>query len=212
MKNLKIIDYNNTKVVTSTQIAEFLDLEIRSVDRLISKHCNKIAKYGEVRFEITPSNKKVYYLNENQALFLGTLSKNTDLVIEFKQAIVSAYSEAKQPKQLPILDLLKLATQELEKKEAEIKNLAQDNTTLASRQLEVKTQKEYKWKSKEIQNDRGRTINYYVTKHFFDGDYRTAHQKAKQVYRQATGVMLPHRASLMSQEQKLDYLQFLSRL
>jgi phage regulator Rha-like protein len=110
---IQLTNYYQEKAVTSTHLAELLDLEIRSVDRLITKHHDKIAKYGEVRFEITPQNKKVYYLNENQALFLGTLSRNSELVVEFKQALVTAYSQARKPRQLSTLDILELATKEI---------------------------------------------------------------------------------------------------
>lgn len=113
-------------------------------------------------------------------------------------------------KQTP-LELLKFAVAELESKEKENQKLALENTTLASRDLEVKTQKEWKWKSQELQNDRGRTINYYVNKHFFTGNYRDAHNHAKNAYKQATGVDLPN-AKSMSMEQKKDYLEFLSRI
>lgn len=110
------------------------------------------------------------------------------------------------------LEMLKMAVVELEAKEKENQLLAKENTVLATRDLEVKTQKEYKWINQEIQNDRGRTINYYVSKHFFDGDYRQAHQKAKDAYRQATGYNLPDNAKNMSIDQKKDYLLFLSRV
>jgi hypothetical protein len=114
-------------------------------------------------------------------------------------------------KQTP-LELLKFAVAELEAKEKENQKLALENTTLASRDLEVKTQKEYKWKSQELQNDRGRTINYYVNKHFFTGDYREAHNRAKAAFRNATGVNLPDNAKSMSMEQKKEYLDWLSRI
>lgn len=110
------------------------------------------------------------------------------------------------------LEMLKMAVVELEAKEKENLLLAKENTVLASRDIEVKTQKEYKWINQEIQNDRGRTINYYVSKHFFDGDYRKAHQKAKEAYRQATGCSLPDNAKNMSIDQKKDYLLFLSKI
>jgi len=114
-------------------------------------------------------------------------------------------------KQSP-LELLKFAVAELEAKEKENQKLALENTTLASRDLEVKTQKEYKWKSQEVQNDRGRSINYYVSKHFFTGSYREAHNNAKDAFRNATGVSLPSNARSMSMEQKKEYLDWLSRI
>lgn len=113
-------------------------------------------------------------------------------------------------KQSP-LELLKYAVAELEAKEKELTLLAKENTTLATRDIEVKTQRDYKWVKQEVQNDRGRTINYYVNKHFFEGDYRKAHQKAKATFRESTGIYLPEKAELMTMDQKKEYLEWLSR-
>lgn len=124
--NINILDYQDEKVVTSLQIAENLQLEIRSIDRLISKYIDKLELFGVVRFQITPLNKKVYFLNENQALFLGTLSKNTELVVEFKNTLVKAFSNIRnlQPiRKLSTLELLKEAVGELERLEGENSDL-----------------------------------------------------------------------------------------
>jgi phage regulator Rha-like protein len=99
----------------------------------------------------------------------------------------------------------------LEKKERENKQLASNNALLASQDLEVKTAKEYKYKTQILQNNRGRTINYYVNKYFFEGNYSLAHRKAKALYRSATGINLPDTAKMMSMEQKKDYLIWLSK-
>ena len=115
------------------------------------------------------------------------------------------------PKPKTVLENLKDAVAELERAEEENKKLALENTNLANREIEVKTQKDYKWLKQEVQNDRGRTINYYVQKHFFSGSYSEAHKKAKEFYKVNAGIALPN-AKLMSLEQKKDYLEFLSRI
>lgn len=75
-------------VISSLQIADYLKVEIRSLDRLIQKYTDKLELFGHVRFEITAqTNKKVYYLNENQAIFLGTLSKNTETVVKYNLSL-----------------------------------------------------------------------------------------------------------------------------
>ena len=109
------------------------------------------------------------------------------------------------------LEYLKQAVIELEQAEKEIQKLALENTTLASRDLEVKTQKEYKWIKEEVKRDRGRAINWYVMKHFYTGDYKKAHDSAKEAYRQDTGVDLPSKIDLASLEMKKAYLEWLSR-
>jgi phage regulator Rha-like protein len=118
--NINILNYENEKVVSSLQIAENLDLQHESLQRLITKYISKLELFGVVRFEIGAKNKKTFYLNENQALFLGTLSKNTELVVEFKNALVTAFSNLKETKQEPAkelttIEILELTTNEIKR-------------------------------------------------------------------------------------------------
>lgn len=123
--------------------------------------------------------------------------------------------EIVKPKELSKLEVLEIALESEKKRiiaEQEAHKLALENTKLASREIEVKTQKQYKWIKQEIQNDRGRTINYYVNKYFLEGNsYSAAHTKAKEAYKKDTGLSLPS-AKFMSQEQKIEYLNWLSKL
>lgn len=119
--------------------------------------------------------------------------------------------ETRKPKTLSTLDLLKLNVQAIEKLQEQNKKLESDVTKLATRDLEVKTEKEYKWKEEVKKDDLGRSINYYVNKLFFTGSYPESHQIAKETYRQATGVSLPDHAKAMTLEQKTNYLKFLSK-
>jgi len=208
---ITLVDFQNEKSVSSLVIAESLDLDIRSVDRLISKYIDKLNNYGQVRFEITPQNKKIYYLNENQSLFLGTLSKNTERVVEFKEALINAFDKLRKPKTLSTLDLIKLNLKVIEQLEAKNKELEVANTELATRNLEVKTEKEYKWKVKVVKDDLGKMINYYVKKHFLpfaNNSYSLAHTKAKKEYKAISGVNLPAHISLASTEAKREYLNW----
>jgi hypothetical protein len=208
---IQLTNYYQEKAVTSTHLAELLDLEIRSVDRLIAKHHYKIAEYGEVRFEITPQNKKVYYLNENQALFLGTLSRNSELVVEFKQALVTAYSQARKQKQLSTLDILELATKEI--KELQKQNQAkdrviEDQNVLHASMLSMKAT-ESRTTLKALKDDIGVEINNYVNRLYPDTiNYRDRHIKAHTLYKNTTGKVYGG-AKKASLESKKDYLQFL---
>lgn len=94
--------------------------------------------------------------------------------------------------------------------EEELEKLALENTKLATRDLEVKTQKDYKWKKQELKDDMGRTINWYVGRKFYSNNWKTAHDKAKKAYRINTGVDLPTKIDLASLEMKKSYLQWLS--
>ena len=150
-----------------------------------------------------------YFLEVDIAKEVAMIS-HTERGKQARKYFIECEKKLNKPK--TTLELLKSAVIELEKAEKENQKLALENATLATRDLEVKTQKEYKWIKEEVQNDRGRAINYYVNKHFFTGDYREAHNHAKEAFYNATGVKLPSNAKGMSMEQKKDYLEFLSKM
>lgn len=60
----------------------------RAVRILIDRYKNKFESIGKLSFKMTPSEKgqslKTYELNEQQATFLMTLLRNSDLVVDFK--------------------------------------------------------------------------------------------------------------------------------
>ena len=92
-------------VVDSRLIAERLGIEHRSFVRTTKKYQAHIEKrFGQVRFEITPTKKDgsvggdhpVYaLLTEPQATVLMSFSKNTEEVIECKLDLVEAFEKAK---------------------------------------------------------------------------------------------------------------------
>jgi hypothetical protein len=137
---------------------------------------------------------------------------SVDFEIFANQVLDDYFSKPKQEqaKQLSTLDILKITASEIERLDEENRKLQAEAVLLNSQDLTVKTQKEWKWKSQMVQNNRGRSINYYVSKHFFTGDYAEAHRKAKEAYREATGINLPP-ADLMSIDMKKDYLLWLSQ-
>lgn len=101
MKELVFLEPNkidNEPFTTSDIIAECAELNYRSVQRRIEKHESALEEFGRVRFEITPfetkgglQNKKIYYLNEQQATLLVTFLKNTPAVVEFKIELVRQF-------------------------------------------------------------------------------------------------------------------------
>lgn len=83
---------------TSEIIAEGAEVNYRSVQRLIEKYENDLSEFGRVRFQITPfetnggiQNKKLYYLNEEQAALIITYLKNTEVVRRFKKELVRQF-------------------------------------------------------------------------------------------------------------------------
>lgn len=77
---------------TSDVIAAQAQIGYRSVQRMIERHENDLAEFGQVRFQITPvkyargtNDKKIYRLNEQQATLLITYLKNTPPVRQFNR-------------------------------------------------------------------------------------------------------------------------------
>jgi anti-repressor protein len=103
MSNLSVIEYNGQNVVDSRLIAEELGIEHKNFLATIRKYEERLLKRGRVAFEKAPLQtaggtqlSTFCYLNERQAVFLMTLSKNTDRVVECKDALEEAFSKAKQ--------------------------------------------------------------------------------------------------------------------
>lgn len=90
--------------VDSRVIAERLTIEHSSLLVLIDKYKDKLQRFGCMQEDeeliITKSKNqlkaKFYVLNEDQAYFLGTLSRNTEQAIEFKSWLVEQFSKARR--------------------------------------------------------------------------------------------------------------------
>lgn len=108
MANLVFLSKENIPLTTSEIIATALKKEHHVVLTLIRKYQTKIQRFGSLAFKMQVSRKDkkggekktVAYLNEQQATFLITLMRNSDLVIEFKLALVKAFFEMRQQLQL----------------------------------------------------------------------------------------------------------------
>lgn len=88
----------------STVIAEYAEIEHRSVIRLIKRHLEDLEEFGVIGYSIHKPPKgsrggrptKAYKLNEQQATLLITWLENTEPVRAFKKALVRAFYELKQ--------------------------------------------------------------------------------------------------------------------
>ena len=104
MTDLQIITKNEILVIDSRLIATELGIQHPSLFRMVKKYCSEIGNFGHLSFEIETVknsvgavNQQSYcYLNEDQATFLMTLSKNTPQVIACKINLVKAFSKAKE--------------------------------------------------------------------------------------------------------------------
>lgn len=101
---IEIVSQNDCLVVDSRLIADELGIEHRALMQTIKKYLTEIQEFGALAFEMREfktaqgnTSKETYcYLNEEQATFLMTLSRNTSQVIACKRNLVKAFSQAKQ--------------------------------------------------------------------------------------------------------------------
>lgn len=104
MQELVILQVENDLRIDSRDMAELFDIKHSHFLRSINKHLNKIEEHFErVCFQNVPiktnggvQNFSVAYLTESQALYVGTFSRNTEIVIDFKAKLVKAFLEARK--------------------------------------------------------------------------------------------------------------------
>ncbi|TAE13731.1 MAG: hypothetical protein EAZ95_10795 [Bacteroidetes bacterium] len=119
-----IIEHEGVHVVDSRLIAEALGVNHSDWFRnIILKHQNKIeAKFGALRFENGVLKHKSYqgstriryaFLTEDQALFIATLSKNTEEVIDLKASLVLSFSKMRKELENNDLAVLQKTVHEL---------------------------------------------------------------------------------------------------
>ncbi len=101
-KTFPLISLNNVWVVDSRLIAQDLGIEHKNLMETIRKYQNKIENnFGKLTFETEAIGKtnqlqKFCYLTEDQAIFIGTLSRNTDEVVDFKLKLVKSFSNVRK--------------------------------------------------------------------------------------------------------------------
>ena len=89
--------------VDSRLLAIHLSNQHRHVMVLIEKYAEPFATFGKVFFEKAPSavsitgqRERFALLNEDQAFFLLTMSRNSDHVVNLKVKLIQAFSEARR--------------------------------------------------------------------------------------------------------------------
>lgn len=105
---IKIEDVDGEARVDSRIIAEKLGVTHKATIETIRKFKDKIEKYGVVPFKTAKPQRgsnggrpeTICYLNERQATFLVTLSRNSELAVELKQNLTDSYHfyKSKHPK------------------------------------------------------------------------------------------------------------------
>jgi anti-repressor protein len=105
MSNSIVTNIDGQLLVDSRLIAERLGIQHKNLLATIKKYADDFKEFGHLAFETQAithtvsgkTNQEIFvYLNENQATYLMTLSKNTEQVRFCKRELVSAFSKAKQ--------------------------------------------------------------------------------------------------------------------
>lgn len=100
-----ITKINDIETVDSRIVANELGIQHKNLFELIKKHQNSIeSNFGHLTFETETvknsvgavNNLIIAHLTEDQALFVGSLSRNTAKVVEFKAKLVKAFSNARK--------------------------------------------------------------------------------------------------------------------
>ena len=146
MTNLTVEEHNSVLVVDSRLIAESLGIAHKNLLGNIEKYKKQIESgFGIIAFETRKSLRgkpeKFVYLNEEQATFLMTLSRNTEKVVTCKLELVKAFTKAKKlikeviPAQAIEIEKLKLQLQVAEAQKGVA--IAQERLLAASSALAI---------------------------------------------------------------------------
>lgn len=89
--------------ISSIVLADGLGIVHRALIATIKKHLKSVERFGRVLFEKAPfktkgGNQQITFvnLNEGQALFVGSLSNNTEQVVEFKATLIREFEKARK--------------------------------------------------------------------------------------------------------------------
>lgn len=101
--SIELVNLDGELVVDSRLIAERLGIQHETVTKNLRKYAARFQAMGVFRFEIgklepgaTGRPQEFIYLNELQSVFLMTLSKNTEAVVECKFNLTVAFEKAKK--------------------------------------------------------------------------------------------------------------------
>ncbi|EHN2815767.1 phage regulatory protein [Campylobacter coli] len=139
-----VYSLNGGLVTDQNKISTISKVDINSIQKLIRNYKQDLECFGELGFElqkIAKTNKKIYFLNEQQATLLLTYMKNSESVRNAKKVLVFAFYQMKE----------KLRSLEQEQEKARFKSLSDENQRLNSLnhhqkigyKSQLKQQKEY---------------------------------------------------------------------
>ncbi|EAW7408681.1 phage regulatory protein [Campylobacter coli] len=120
-----VYSLNGGLVTDQNKISTISKVDINSIQKLIRNYKQDLECFGELGFElqkIAKTNKKIYFLNEQQATILLTYMKNSESVRNAKKVLVFAFYQMKE----------KLRSLEQEQEKARFKSLSDENQRLNS--------------------------------------------------------------------------------
>ncbi|EGD3348081.1 phage regulatory protein, partial [Campylobacter coli] len=120
-----VYSLNGGLVTDQNKISTISKVDINSIQRLIRNYKQDLECFGKLGFElqkIAKTNKKIYFLNEQQATLLLTYMKNSESVRNAKKVLVFAFYKMKE----------KLKNLEQEQEKARFKTLSDENLRLNS--------------------------------------------------------------------------------
>jgi len=95
---LNLVNIDGEFRVDSRLISQELNVEHKNTLEVIRKYEERFLRYGKVAFKTAPSlntescqNMTVCFLNEQQATFLVTLSRNSEKAVDLKQKLTDSY-------------------------------------------------------------------------------------------------------------------------
>ncbi len=104
---LPVSDEDGLMLVSTRDFAAGLHIQHDSIIKTIREHQVRIEQdFGPLRFEIDADYQQVtgilrnshVLLTEDQAIFIGTLSRNTERIIELKSVLVRSFAKARESK------------------------------------------------------------------------------------------------------------------
>ena len=92
-----LVSIEGEQRISSALIADSIGTTHKVANNLIRKYLSRLEVFGELPFKKALGERKnLAYLNEDQAIFLMTLSKNTEKVVEFNHQLVTAFSNLRR--------------------------------------------------------------------------------------------------------------------
>jgi len=186
---IPVVQFNNVDVVDSRIIADELGVQHKNLVETIRKYQQSIEKnFGQVAFEtetvinsVGAVNQVLFaYLTEDQAIFIGSLSRNTEKVVAFKAKLVKSFQEARRALQafavspLPIEDILiqqlqltksiRLEQERMKAELEEVKNTViaiEESRNKATEELMIAKRSEEEIPEETIRVKIRRLINHY---------------------------------------------------